>query len=261
MVVTCFEDGSSMKRMYAGKDIEVWMQDNQWELQALEPKLAEINKCDNPAHVLGMLAFTYEGVGFTEIARGNCVAARTAFSRAAETNLMLYELYQAGVAIDIENLSTGNFRFFLLAHVAGDYALARKFSDLYKVEYGKEMGSPVDSTYIGAMLKAITQQRFDVAEEIVATPAPDVDLQFVGYIECLRAIVRSDEAAFVNALVYASDKWEQFARANFKGSPESVCFAAGCGFINLANLTRGWGLKIQDDRIPAELQYVASCRV
>jgi|GEM_PF-5120934 len=230
---------------YTSEDVSLWEEDNQWELDTLEPKVGDLNSQPTQDHVVSVLSNTYVYVAFCQIAKGEYWAAKGALAKACEMVKRLYELADLGFPLKPNTLRTGYFQHLLYAHAAGDSNLALALSRYLKIEHG----GPEDSNYFCGILKALVEGRQEEAEELLETPVPVVDKQYVGYADCLAAIVRRESGAFADALATATDAWERHATRVFKDQPDVVCFLGGVGFVNLAT-SIGMKIIFSDERIP-----------
>jgi len=230
---------------YTSEDIVLWEEDNQWELDTLEPKVGNLNSEPSQDHVVSVLSNTYVYVALCEVAKGDYLAAKGALVRACRMVKRLYELADSGYPLKPNTLRSGYFQYLLHAHAAGDSGLALALSGGLKVEHG----GPEDSTYLCGILKALVERKQEEAEALLKSPTPNADKQFAGYADCLAAIVHRDSDAFSNALAFATDAWERHATKVFKDQPDVVCFLGGVGFVNFAT-SIGMKTSFSDERIP-----------
>ena len=196
---------------------------------------------------LGLLSLTLEDQGFIHVATGNRDKAVACFQQAVEVRTTVLSLEMQGVPSALGYLSAGNFQQLLIALAIGDNDLIKRFAEILPTDNAYD---PEDSVYIAKALKALALGRTDEARLHLALPSPDIDAQFSGYVECLRAIANGSWADFVNELRRASAGWEKFTRREFEGDSCSSCFIGGVGLLKLARRVSGLELPVTIEHIP-----------
>jgi len=242
-------------KLYNMSDVTEWEETNERRFQELSKRLksGESHPTIDAGKGLSSLSRLHLLKGMTAVAREEFAPALGHFAASCEVKCVLYEQYIAGKDIHADFVSTGNFQTLLLTHVTRDKRLTKRFSNLYRLEFAGVTRSPKDSTFIGSLLKALSEDHLEEAREIMNKPRPRVDKQFDGYIECMESIVNKDEKGFVSTLEYASNAWEKFVRRDCKGNPLTVCFIGGVGFIRLAEGLWKKPIKVEIEHIPEAL--------
>jgi len=245
------------KPRYTMEDVERWESVDQKYFPPLLQRLR-----DEPNHravVRGHGFCSYvlarQGMAMCAIVRGKYSLAMGHLAAGAEARCLMYERYEAGEDISPDYLSAGNWLNLLLAHASGDEAVVERLCTLYDEKYFDDPAtrSVEESKYIGRIIKALTEGRVEDARRTQGEPAPKIERMFRGYLECLTAIADGDEAGLEEALRFAADAWEKYARRVWRELPQSVCFIHGVGFIRLAERVWGRPVVLEIDHIPLGL--------
>ena len=239
-----------MKPPYPQSDVERWVAQNAKKRQLLERrKLA--NRSDAiDVHELSMLSLTLQSEGYTAIALGKRDEAIRSFHNAVSVIARLLDMGRQGVSGAESYQRTGYFQTLLESLAIGDDSLTAQFVAVFDVDGIAAQASPPDSTYIARVLKALAQGKQEDAKRVLATPPPDVDPQFVGYVECLKAIAEGQHSELEGELRRAAQAWERFVRKDSPGQPQSTCFMGGLGFLRLAEKVWQCRVKVTVEQLP-----------
>ncbi len=239
-----------MNALYSEKDVSRWEKTNSRAFEILGRRLGNEPLTSTDSQGLSLLSLAHIGAGFTGVASGDAERARHHFQQSVRIKLRIFDLYEEGTTGADACIRTGEFQTLLTAHAAGAPDLATQFAKTYRVNGFAVERSPADSTYIGKPMKALSLGDVAQADECLSRPAPNVDPQFAGYVECLQAIAKKDENAFVAAIQGAASQWESFIYANFRGHPQAACFLGGVGFIHLVRQVVEAPFDVQVKHVP-----------
>jgi len=243
----------SRKPLYEAQDVARWT----WAIaQALGVVAARFRR-EGIGRGQVMSAFFVDHLfsGYAAVARGETTLGLGHFLAACEAECRTYEAYEAGKDIQRDCLASGRFETLLLAHVTTDEAMIRRFCRLYKVEYGADPRtmSIAESTWIGAVIKGITEHRLEDAVTVLESHGERIEKRFPGYRACLAAIARRDEVGLEPALKTAAEKWERYARHNLRHQPDAVFFLNGVAFVRMAEWAWGHAVTVDVEHVPKEL--------
>lgn len=144
-------------------------------------------------------------------------------------------------------MEAGHYQSVLTSFVAKDEKLMARLSILYRADDGTP-----DSVFLGGALKSIITNDLESAKTLLRRKQPRFESQFVGYAECLDAIVDKDTDRFIASLGLAAKSWRKFA-ARHRSLPDAVCFIQGAGLVCLAERICGSRMPISFESIPAQL--------
>ncbi|MGV3605426.1 MAG: hypothetical protein ACO1RA_03390 [Planctomycetaceae bacterium] len=239
-----------MKPLYSAADVERWVTQNAKKRQILERRLGTNWRDATDVQGLSMLSLSLEDEGYTAIALGKRDEAIRNFREAVLVEIKILKMARMGVTGATGYLVTGCFQILLNALAIGDDSLTAQFVGVFEVDGIAAQASPPDSTYIARVLKALAQGKQEDAKHVLATPPPDVDPQFSGYVECLQAIAEKRFNEFEEELCRAARAWERFVRKDSPGHPLSVCFMGGLGLLRLAEKVWQRQLEVKVEQLP-----------
>jgi hypothetical protein len=242
-----------MKPLYSQSDVERWVAQNAKKRQILERRLGANWSDATDAQGLSMLSLTLEDEGYTAIALGKRDEAIRSFHNAVSVIAKLLDMGRQGLSGAAAYICTGYFQTLLESLAIVDDSLTAQFVAVFDVDGIAAKASPLDSTYIARVLKALAQGRQDDAKRVLATPPPDVDPQFVGYVECLRTISEGRYSELEGELRRAAQAWERFVRKDSPGQPPSACFIGGLGLLRLAEKVWQRSLEVTVEYLPSLL--------
>ncbi|MFN0017287.1 MAG: hypothetical protein ACKVP0_03445 [Pirellulaceae bacterium] len=239
-----------MASLFSKSDVERWVAQNEKKMTLLQRRLGSSRTSSTDKQGLSLLSLTLEDQGYIHVAAGNRDKAIACFHQAVEICATVLSLEMQGVPSPLGYLSAAYFQQLLIALAVGDNDLIKRFAEMLPTDNAYD---PDDSVYIAKALKALTLGRINEARPHLALPAPDTDAQFIGYVECLRAIANGSWADFVNELRRAAAGWEKFTRREFEGQSCSSCFIGGVGLLKLARRVSGQELPVTIEHIPSLL--------
>lgn len=239
-----------MKPLYSQSDVERWITQNAKKRQLLERRLGTHWSNATDAQGLSMLSLTLESEGYTAIAMGQRNEAIRSFHNAVSVIAKLLGMGRQGDSGAEGYLRTGFFQTLLESLAIGDDSLTAQFVAVFDVDGVAAKASPPDSTYIARVLKALAQGKQEDAKRVLAMPPPDVDPQFVGYVECLKAIAEGRCNELEGELRRAAQAWERFVRKDSPGQPQSACFMGGLGLLRLAEKVWQRRLEVTIEHLP-----------
>ncbi len=239
-----------MKPLYSPADVERWVAQNAKKRLLLERRLGTDWSGVTDAQGLSMLSLTREDEGYTAIALGQQEEAIRYFREAVLVEIKILNMARMGVTGATGYLVTGCFQILLNALAIGDDSLTAQFVAVFEVDGIAAQASPPDSTYIACVLKALAQGKQEDAKHLLATPPPDVDPQFAGYVECLQVIAEDRFNEFEGELRRAAQAWERFVRKDSPGQPQSACFMGGLGLLRLAEKVWQRQLEVKVEHLP-----------
>lgn len=231
-----------MEALYSQADVERWGTQNAKKRQMLERRLGTKWSDATDAQGLSMLSLSLEDEGYTAIALGKRDEAIRSFHNAVSARAKLLDMGRQGISGAESYIRTGYFQTLLESLAIGDDSLTAQFVAVFDVDGIAAQASPPDSTYIARVLKALAQGNQEDAKHVLATPPPDVDPQFVGYVECSKAIAEGRYSELEGELRLAAQEWERFVRKDSLGQPQSACFMGGLGLLRLAE--KVWQLRL-----------------
>jgi len=197
-----------------------------------------------------MLSLSLQDEGYTAIALGKRDEAIRSFHNAVSVRVKLLDMGRQGISGAESYIRTGYFQTLLESLAIGDDSLTAQFVAVFDVDGIAAQAGPPDSTYIARVLKALAQGKQEDAKHVLATPPPDVDPQFAGYVECLKAIAEGRYSELEGELRRAAQAWERFVRKDSPGQPQSACFMGGLGLLRLAEKVWQRRLKVTVEHIP-----------
>jgi hypothetical protein len=239
-----------MKPLYLPSDVDRWVTQNAKRRQLLARRLGTNWSDATDAQGLSLLSLTLESEGYTAIALGKRDEAIRSFHNAVSVVAKLLDMGRQGSTGAETYLRTGFFQTLLEAFAIGDDSLTAQFVAVFDVDGIAAKASPPDSTYIARVLKALAQGKQEEAKHVLATPPPDVDSQFVGYVECLKAIADGRRSELEGELHRAAQAWERFVRKDSPGQPQSACFLGGLGLLRLAEKVWKRRLEVTVEHLP-----------
>jgi hypothetical protein len=234
-----------MGRFFSEEDVARWQKVDARSISVHREKLATALPDRLVDFHLGGLAGSYYMQGMAFIAQGDFEAAIQSFRDSVETRCKMYERFEMGQG---RYLEAGHFQTVLVSFVTHDESLVSRLVDHYRADEGTP-----DSMYLGRVLKQLASGDIDGAKAALAERRPQFEPQFVGYAECLEAIVSKDEQQFLSALRSASESWAKWASKRVKGLPDSVCFIQGVGLVRLAEKVLGKPIPVEDENMPEDL--------
>jgi hypothetical protein len=234
-----------MGAFYSDEDVARWEKSYQQSIGLHLQKLATDLPEQKIDFHMGMLALSYETQGMIDIAKGRFQAAIGAFRSSVEVRCKQYERYEAGKG---DALEAGTYQSLLIGLVTNDGELVSRLANHYRAENGT-----ADSVFLGRAVRPIVMNDIDAARASLSQKRPRFEAQFVGYAECLEAIVNKDERGFVAGLDLASKSWLKVVSRRDQGLPYSVCFIQGVGLVRLAEKVLGRPISVANEHIPPQL--------